>query len=234
MRVAATLGGEVRRSRLQRDLTLAELGDAVGIGPTRLHEIEVGQGASAPLALWFALGSALGRPFAAGLSREIPGVGGPADAGHLAAQEVVLALAQHHRRSGSFELPTRTSNRAGGFVDVGIRDDAHRAFILIEVWNRLDDLGEATRTGRRKVAEAADLAAVRGYRVASCWLLVDTMANRAIVRRYPAVLRSLFSGSSVAWVRCLAEGAPPPAKPGIAWIDARSGRISALRLPPVG
>ena len=101
-------------------MTQAELGDAVGIGPTRLHEIEVGHGASAPLALWFALGSALERPFAAGLSRELVGVGGPVDAGHLAAQEVVLALAQRHGRTGSFELPTHSSTRDGGFVDVGI------------------------------------------------------------------------------------------------------------------
>jgi len=226
------LGGEVRRSRLRRRLTLGELGDAVGIGPTRLHEIEMGRGGSAPLALWFALGLALDRPFAAGLSRELVGVGGPADAGHLAAQEVVLALAERHGRSGSFELPTRSSARDGGFVDVGIRDDPHRALILVEIWNRLDDLGDATRTSRRKVVEAADLAAFRGYRVASCWLLVDTSANRAIVRSFPAVLRSLFPGSSMAWVRCLVDGAPPPAKPGIAWVDPRSGRISALRLRP--
>src|SRR6188472_2510521 len=77
MRVAATLGGEVRTSRLRRELTLTDLGELVGIGPTRLHEIEVGRGESAPLALWFALGSALGRPFAASLSRDLVGVGGP-------------------------------------------------------------------------------------------------------------------------------------------------------------
>ena len=101
----------------------------------------------------------------------------------------------------------------------GFRDDPHRTMILVEIWNRLEDLGNATRTSRRKVVEAEDLAPFRGYRVASCWLLVDTSANRAIVRSFPAVLRSLFPASSMAWVRCLFDGGPPPVKPGIAWID---------------
>jgi len=164
------------------------------------------------------------------LSRAISLASAGLAAGHLAAQELVLALAQRHGRSGSFELPTRSTARDGGFVDVGIRDDPHRALILVQIWNRLDDFGSATRTSQRKVAEATDLAPFRGYRVASCWLLVDTAANRAIVRRYPAVLRSLFTGSSAAWVRCLAQGAPPPLGPGIAWVDPRSGRIAPLRL----
>jgi hypothetical protein len=62
-------------------------------------------------------------------------------------------------------------------------------------------------------------------------LLVDTLANRGLVRRFPEVLRAQFRGSSLAWVRCLADGAPAPDKPGLAWIDPRSRRISPLRLP---
>jgi hypothetical protein len=99
----------------------------------------------------------------------------------------------------------------------------------MEIWNRLDDLGRATRSSRRKVLEAAELAESRGYRVASCWLMVDTAANRALVRHYPEVLRAEFGGSSVAWVRCLVAGAPSPPGPGIAWIDPRSGTIRPLR-----
>ncbi|HET9347280.1 MAG TPA: helix-turn-helix domain-containing protein [Candidatus Limnocylindrales bacterium] len=228
-RAAATLGAELRRTRHRRRLTLAQLASRVGVGPTRLHELEMGRGATAPLALWFAIGAAVARPFAARFSRDTVAPGEPNDAGHLAAQELVLGHAWGRGRTGLFELSTR--GRDGGSVDVGLRDDVHRALILVEIWNRTDDLGAASRSSHRKVAEASDLAAFRGYRVAWCWLLVDTAANRALVRRFPEVLRAQFTGSSLAWVRCLAEGARPPERPGVAWIDPRSGRITPLRLP---
>lgn len=228
-RAAATLGAELRRSRRSRNLTLARLAVKVGIGPTRLHELEVGLGASAPLSVWFALGAAVDRPFAAGFSRDVARSGEPSDAGHLAAQELVLRLARRHGRLGLFELSTKNTVREAGNVDVGIRDDRDRALILIEIWNRLDDVGSASRTSKRKTSEVADLAAFREYRVASCWLLVDTVANRGIVRRYPEILRAQFTGSSAEWVRCLTEGQPAPREPGIAWVEPRSGRLTALR-----
>ena len=229
-RVASTLGDELRRTRLRRRLTQARLGDRVGLGQTRIHELEAGQGAMAPLAVWFAIGAALGRPFAAGFSRDLELVADPADAGHLAGQELVLRLARAHGRTGMFELSTRPSARDGGSVDVGIRDDVHRVLILIEVWNRMGDLGNASRSTNRKVMEAAALAAFRGYRVASCWLLVDTAANRTIVRWFPEILRAHFAASSFHWVRCLTEGAAPPMTSGIAWIDTRSERVRPMRL----
>lgn len=229
-RAAAALGEELRRSRQARRLTQAQLARRVGIGRTRVHELETGKGATAPLSVWFAIGAALDRPFAAGFSRELPGVTPPLDAGHLAGQELLLKRSRSLGRVGRFELSTRPAARDSGSVDVGLRDDLHRALIVVEIWNRLDDLGRASRSSRRKVLEAADLAEFRGYRVASCWLMVDTAANRALVRQYPEVLRAEFGGSSVAWVRCLVAGAPPPAEPGIAWIDPRSGTITPLRL----
>jgi transcriptional regulator with XRE-family HTH domain len=194
-RVAITVGEDLRRTRRQRRMTLAELANATGISPTRIHELEAGLGASAPLATWFAVGSALGRPFVAGFSRDLR-VTEPADAGHLAAQELVLELARRHGRTGLFELRTRGDAREAGNVDVGVRDDRLSLLILVEIWNRTADLGAASRSSSRKVIEVQGLAAFRDYRVASCWLFVDTAANRALVRRYPAVLRAQFSGSS--------------------------------------
>jgi hypothetical protein len=169
-RVAATLGGQMHHTRLERRLTLAGLADLTGTAPTRLHELEAGDGASAPLAAWFAVGSALDRPFAAGFSRDIHRSGEPADAGHLAAQEIVLSLSRRNARTGMFELRTRSGIREGGNVDVGIRDDRWRALTLVEIWNTTADLGAASRSSARKVAEAGELAAFRGYWVASCWL----------------------------------------------------------------
>jgi len=230
--IAGSLGREVRAASRRRRLTQAELGRRVGLSRARIGELVRGDGASAPLVVWVKVGKAIGRPLAISFTRDID-PRDARDAGHLAAQELVLALARRHGRRGDFELPTRPTDQSRS-IDVALRDDKARAIIIVEIWNRLDDLGAAARATTRKLLEAdgpAVLAAPDGpaFRVASCWLLVDTAANRRLVARYPEILKSRFPGSSVGWVRCLAEGLPPPKRSGLAWVDPRSGRIVPLR-----
>ena len=231
-RIGATLGSDLQRTRRRRRVTQAAVGARVGLGQSRISDLERGDGATAPLDTWIALGIAIDRPLAVSFSRDIQ-PDEPRDAGHLAAQELVLRLARQHGRRADFELPTRPADPACS-IDVALRDARARALIVIEIWNRLDDLGAAARATTRKLAEAegpAVIAARDGppYRVALCWLLVDTAANRRLVARYPEILHTRFPGSSLDWMRCLAEGAPPPTEPGLAWIDPRSGRIVPLR-----
>jgi transcriptional regulator with XRE-family HTH domain len=231
--IASSLGRDLRATARRRRLTQADLGRRVGLSGPRVGEIQRGQGASASLETWVKLGKAVGRPLAVSFSRDID-AHEPRDAGHLAAQELVLRLARRHGRRADFELPTRPSDPARS-IDVALRDDAARALIVVEIWNRLDDLGAAARATSRKAVEAvgpAMIAARTGpaYRVALCWLLVDTVANRRLVARYPEILQTRFPGSSFGWARCLTEGSPPPDEAGLAWIDARSDRIVPLRL----
>lgn len=231
--IAATLGREARATRRRRRLTQQRLADAIGISRPRYAEIERGEGATAPLETWARIGAALGRPLAVSFSRDLEQPE-PRDTGHLAAQELVLRLARSHRRDSSFELPTRPADPARS-TDVGLRDHAQRTLILVEIWNRLDDLGAAARATDRKVAEAAAAGAFAGgddppYRVAACWLLVDTAANRRLVTRYPEIVRTRLPGSSLRWAEALTNGIAPPVEPGVAWIDPRGGRIIPLRL----
>ncbi len=227
--IAASLGRDARSTRKRRRLTQAELGRRVGLGQSEISHLEAGHGQGTSIATWTAIGMALGRPISIGFSREL--VAAPNDAGHLAAQELVLKLAATHGRTGSFELATRASNPSLS-IDVCLRDRRDRVLLIIEIWNRLDDLGASARNMSRKTAEAMALATTfePEPRVAWCWLLVDTAANREIVRRYPAVIGALFDGSSRAWVRALWNGSAPPDRPGIAWIDPRLGQLSELRL----
>src|SRR4029079_15736557 len=67
--------------------------------------------------------------------------------------------------------------------------------VLVEIWNRLDDLGAALRSTDRKLAGVRPTSATSR----SLWILVDTAANREIVRRYPTLLRSPFPPSSAPW-----------------------------------
>jgi hypothetical protein len=192
-------------------------------------------GASTGLELWVAIGVAIGRPLAVTLSREIEIE--PAGTGHLAIQELVMRLAQRSGAASTFELPTRPATPARS-IDVGIRDDLRRMLFVIEIWNRLDDLGAAIRGFDRKMAEAGALAVAiahgrEQYRVASCWILRDTVANRRLVARYPAILGSRFPGSSLGWVRALTNGHPIPADPGLIWASADARRLVPLRWHPL-
>ncbi len=229
--IAANLGREARSTRTRLRLTQAELGRRVGLGQSEISHIEAGNGDGTSIATWTAIGMALGRPLSVAFSRDLTSAT-PRDAGHLAAQELLLRLAAATGRTGRFELPTRPLNPALS-IDVCLRDARYRVLIVAEIWNRVDDVGAAARGMSRKVAEAAVLAAGHDPpdRVAWCWLMVDTAANRAIVRRYPAVIRSLFGGPSKAWVRALTTAAAPPEAPGIVWIDTGSGALTELRLP---
>lgn len=210
-------------------MTQAELGQRVGLGQSEISHLEAGHGQGTSIATWTAIGIALGRPLAIGFGRDI--VATPRDAGHLAAQELLLRLAAAHGRTGQFELPTRAVDPSLS-IDVCLRDRRARILILAEIWNRIDDLGAAVRRMWRKVSEANDLANSHDPpdRVAWCWLLVDTAANRELVRTYPAVIRANFDGSSHEWVEALTRGSRPPERPGIAWIQPAQGRLRELRL----
>jgi transcriptional regulator with XRE-family HTH domain len=228
--LAATLGGDVRGTRRRRRLTQRALGRRVGLSQSEISHIETGRGQGTPLATWIALGIALDRPLAAGFSRDVADPQ-PRDAGHLAAQELVLRLGASTGRTGQFELPTRPANPSHS-IDICLLDACDRLLILIEIWNRLEDLGAAARSTSRKIAEATDLAAFREPpdRVAACWLLIDSAANRVLVRLYPEIFRSRFPGSSAGWVRALTSGHTPPDRPGLAWINPRAGRLTEVRL----
>jgi hypothetical protein len=212
-------------------MTIDGLAARVGLHQARVGAIERGEGDGAPLRVWVALGLAVARPVSIALSRDITIE--PVDAGHLAIQELVMRLALANGLPATFELPTRASDPARS-IDVGLRDDRQRTIIVVEIWNRLDDLGAAVRAYDRKMAEAGALAVAisdldRAYRVASCWILRDTTANRGLVARYPAILRSRFRGSSLGWTHTLVTGTKPPAEAGLLWASTNAGRLLPLR-----
>ncbi len=105
MTLLATLGGQIRATRRRLRLTQQQLADRVGLGRPRIAEIERGEGGGLPIVGWIALGLALGRPLAIGLSRDLALE--PRDGGHLDLQELVLRSAQRHGWGRRFEVPTR-------------------------------------------------------------------------------------------------------------------------------
>jgi transcriptional regulator with XRE-family HTH domain len=234
--IAATLGGDAKRARAARRATQAQVASRIGVSRSRYADLERGEGAAAPLELWVQVGIALGRPLAVAFSRDLESPSsGPLDAGHLAGQELVLRLARQHGRHPDVEL-TLGSGRQPHTADVVLRDQRQRTLMLLEILNRITDLGGSARSTERKARELEGLAILAGgdrspYRVAVGWLLTDTAANRRIAATYPEFFRSRFGGSSVALARALVDGTDPPARPAVVWIDPARGRIHALRLP---
>jgi len=219
--IAATLGRDAGITRRRRRLTQAELGERVGLGQSEISHLERGNGARTSVETWVAIGMALGRPVAIGFSRDVVDPL-PGDAGHLEAQELIVRVATAAGWVARVEVPSRPEDPRHS-IDVVVERAA--TVVLVEIWNRLDDLGAALRSSDRKLTEAG------GTAVRCCWALVDTAAYRAIVRRYPAVLRSRFGGPSDAWIRAIRTGAVPPTRPGLLWVDPRSATIRARRLP---
>ncbi|HTS15275.1 MAG TPA: helix-turn-helix domain-containing protein [Candidatus Sulfotelmatobacter sp.] len=238
--VLARLGSEVRQSRLRRRLTQARLGERVGLARSTIGAVELGFGGGHTLDTWQRIGLALDRPLRIELSRDIQEE--PADAGHLAIQELVMRVGRSAGFQRTFELPTRPSHPTHS-TDVGLRDDRGRRLLLVECWNTIGDVGAAVRSTNRKLAEAEGLAAVIGgarpvpgapepgepYAVSTVWVVRATRRNRELVARYPELFASRLTGSSRAWVRALATGAPPPADLGLVWCDVRCTRLFAWR-----
>ena len=185
---------------------------------------------SVAVAEWFRVAHATGRRLRFEIPRD-PATD-PADAGHLAIQELVLRATRSAGYARFFELPTRSADPARS-TDVGLRVDRLRLLILIECWNTLRDLGASARATDRKLAEAAMLAATlgegSGYAVRGCWVLRDTAANRTLLARYPEIFATRFPGSSLGWLRALTAGSGPPTEPGLVWCDGRATRLFARR-----
>jgi hypothetical protein len=159
---------------------------------------------------------------------------GPADAGHLGVQELVLRLGVAAGYARQVELPTR-SRDPWHSIDVSLADDRQRRLVVVECWNVIGDVGGAARSSNRKLADAEDLATARwgttSHTVGLVWVVRATARNRALVGRYPHLFAARFPGSSIGWVRALTRGSEPPAEPGLVWASVDGTRLFALRRP---
>ena len=167
----AGLGAALRAARQRRRLTQEQLGERAGVSRSSVSRIERGLGGAQTLDTWQRLALAAGVPLIVKLLRDP--LEDTADAGHLGMQELVLRLGRQIGVTRSFELPTKPAEPWRS-TDVALRDDRRRVLILEECWNSIGDIGAATRSTTRKVAEGQALGIAIGdgrpYRVASVWI----------------------------------------------------------------
>jgi transcriptional regulator with XRE-family HTH domain len=232
----ARIGAELRVSRKRRRARQADVGRRAGLSRSAVGSIEHGYGGTFSADSLQAVSMAVGRRLDYQLSSDA--LQEPADAGHLAIQELVLRLGRAAGFARTFELPTRPADPARS-ADVGVRDDRRRFLVLVECWNTIGDVGAASRSSERKLAEAEQLAVAIGplradatvepYRVRGCWVVRATARNRALLTRYPEVFAARFPGSSAGWVRALAARGEPQSRPGLVWCDVAATRLFAWR-----
>lgn len=229
----ARLGGEVRASRGRRRWTQVDLAMMAGVGEMTVSRIERGLGGTTMLDSWQRIGVALGRPFTCDLRADPERE--PADAGHLAIQELMLKLGRGTGYDRTFEGAIKPADPARS-IDVRLRSDRTRRLIVEELWNSIGDIGASARSFDRKVAETEAFAIALGdgrpYRVHGCWIVRATNRNRALLATYPEVFATKFPGSSEAWVRALTKGTDPPNEPGLVWCDIGATRLFAHRRRP--
>lgn len=215
--------------RERRGWTRIELAARAGLG--RMVESRIERGIGNPdLDALQRIALALDRPLIVSFGGRDPSEA-PADAGHLAIQELVLRLGRAAGYTGTFELPTRPAEPWRS-ADVGLASTLLRRLIHVECWNTIGDLGAAVRSSGRKLAELEDLAIARwgeDARTALVWVMRATARNRALVARYPEVFARRFPGSSRGWVEALTTGSEPPSEPGLVWCDVGATRLFAWR-----
>ena len=224
----AQLGGEVRASRLRRHWTQQHLAELARVDRQIVGRIERAT-TRLDVDVLQRIGVALDRYLDIRFGRDA--LEHPADAGHLAMQELILGLGRANGFAGEFELPTRPAEPWRS-IDVVLASRARRLMILNECWNTFGELGAAARSSMRKLAELEDLATARlgtDVRVGLVWIVRATARNRALLARYPEIFASRFPGSSRAWVRALTDGKEPPAEPGLVWCDVAATRLLEWR-----
>jgi transcriptional regulator with XRE-family HTH domain len=131
------IGAEVRQSRLRRAWTQAALGERAGMSRHIVGRIERGVTRLDVDALQ-RIGIALNRFLEIRFGRDA--LEQPADAGHLAMQELVLRLGRANGFTGEFEVPTRPAEPWRS-IDVVLARPLRRLMILNECWNTLASQG---------------------------------------------------------------------------------------------
>jgi transcriptional regulator with XRE-family HTH domain len=225
-----TIGRGVREARLRRSQTQREVALLAGVSASTVQRIEAGRAMHISLDSIQRTAHAIGRPLRLELSPDP--LREPADAGHLAMQELVVRLGT---AAGYVAIPEMPAVRQGSWrsTDIALRSDAARRFLVLECWNSIDDVGSACRGTDRKLADGTAYAAARWgegeHLVAACWVVRATARNRALLATYPALFAARFTGSSAAWVRALTDGADPPREAGLVWSDIRAKRLFPWR-----
>lgn len=226
--IRRSVGTSVAAARRRRGWTQLQLAARAGTSQSAISRMERGV---APLEVEEVVRVArvLGLTLRLELSRDP--LDRPADAGHLAMQELLVRLAHATAGAALVELPLGAGDRSRS-VDVCVHRRMHGELVIEEAWNRIGDVGAGLRSFDRKLSlatEAAIAFPAPPRTVTGVWVVRATRANRELLAAYPALFASRFPASSRQWVRALVTGSPAPKEPGLVMCDVDATRLFEWR-----
>ena len=232
-RARLRIGEEIRRLRLDADLTLTEVAAASGIHRSHLARIEAGTvtpSLEVLIAIGVVLGADLGVRFFAGA--------GPRLVDRFQAPMEECFISTLHQR-WAVRLEVGIATPARGVVDMELTDRSSPVVVAAEFQSSLHRVEQQIRW----LAEKADGLAARlndesGSNpmptMSKLLVLRSTTTTREIARRYEATFRTAYPARTVDVLAALTTGAGPWPGAGIVWMRVESGRALLLDGVPRG
>jgi hypothetical protein len=198
--------------------------------------MERGRGAAASLETWSSVAASLDLQLVAFLEG-VPGAERPRDYQHLKRQQLVIETARPGGWIAHPELLLDPDAPRSRSIDVALIRPVRQEAAVVEVWDFFDDVGAAKRSLDGKVATlerllttATDIREAEIFRVRGLWVVRGTGRNRAIVAEFANLFALAFPGSSVDWLRCLANpDISMPEANGLVWTDVAGTTLRAAR-----
>lgn len=229
------IGSEIRRLRLDANLSQQALAAAADIDQGYLSQIEAGI-REPSLAVLLAIGDVLGADLAVHL---FPTTGPRVHDRTQAAMIEGLFGVLHHRWKRLVEVPVRRPAR--GFIDAVVADPIAGLVVAVEAQSQIRRVEQQLRWSADK-AESLPSAAFWPVfapadqsppAISQLLLLRSTRATRELARAYESMLSSAFPAKTLDVRRSLTENALWPGS-GIIWVAVDGGVGRVLDHPPRG
>ena len=226
--LARRVGTGLREARIASGLRQRDVADRAGVSQSYLSDLERGRWPGVSLLVLANCAAAVGAQLAAFLEAQ-PGADAPRDVQHLRRQSLVIAFAARGGWTGVAESSVGELPRPQS-IDVLLTRVARREACVTEIWDWVEDGGDAIRGLERKIlATSARLGP--DWRVEGLLLLRRTARNQALVRSIAPLLRARYPASSARWLLALRD--PAVAMPdgrGFAWTSVDGTRFIPARL----
>lgn len=232
--VRRSIGEELRRVRLEADLSLRAVGRAAGIDPSHLARVEAGDRELSQAAL-IATAAALGHLVS---FRLFPSTG-PRVRDHMQTLMIEALLAILDPRWIA-RLEVAVYRPVRGVIDVVLRDRLTPDIVAGEAHSRISTVEQQVRWAGQK-ADALPSTVdwpwtedAEPTRIGRLLLLRSTAATREVVRALPETFRAAYPGSSAAAYAALTSGTERWPGAAIVWVDVNGSATRVLQGPPRG
>ncbi|MBF8289258.1 MAG: family transcriptional regulator [Chloroflexi bacterium] len=226
-------GEEIRRMRLDANVSIAAVARVTGIAAAHIGRVEAGKAQPSTRVL-----TAIGVAPGAELSLRYFPSSGPRIHDRFQAPMIEnLLRSLHPRWRAEVEVPTLHPVR--GVIDAVLRDRLSETIVAAEVHSDLRRIEQQIRWGRAKSeALASDETATggpsAGPAISQLLVLRSTVRTRDLARQYGALLGTAFPARSAdVFAALFGPDAPWPGA-GILWVHLHGSRSSVMRFPPHG